>query len=435
MPTIAELNTLIDDVRDTSSGLVEWNNNSLNAVTVKESELIQYRGVYQVADTSAMSAVSALETRMCAIASFGTFIYLSSGTPNGSTRFAAAGGGIWELLSYAGFPAQTLTALTDVSITGTPNDGDVLTYNSSSSKWENAAATALEWANILNTPTTLAGYGITDKIVRQQATTSNISFNGATPLQASGSANVVFGDVALPAFTTGSYNIVAAPRALSDFKQGSNSVVLTPRTALHAATTGTQAVDHCTIIGDCGALDDIYASNSLTNILAIGMNGSQQITVDNTGQMHFKYNAGQTDASDYIFNGSVFTSSALSVTTGLTVGTSATIGTTLGVTGATTLSSTLAVTGNATLGGAVEITGATTIAGAVVINAALTAGDMTAKGDINFDPGKKFSMYNGITVNTFAFRETTTTTGLTLKTTEYWTVAVNGSLKKVALVN
>ncbi len=64
--------------------------------------------------------------------------------------------------------ATSLDDLVDVEIASTPDDGQVLKYNAQTHKWINGddeGVTSVLWSNILNKPTTIGGYGITDAYI------------------------------------------------------------------------------------------------------------------------------------------------------------------------------------------------------------------------------------------------------------------------------
>ena len=55
------------------------------------------RGVKQVANTTALSALTGSDHRNVIVENNGIYSWESSGTPNGTTIFAASGGGVWVL--------------------------------------------------------------------------------------------------------------------------------------------------------------------------------------------------------------------------------------------------------------------------------------------------------------------------------------------------
>lgn len=103
----------------------------------------------------------------------------------------------------------------DVSITNVQN-GDVLAYNSTSQKWENRTLAGggphtHPWTDITSTPTTLAGYGITD------AAFSSHNHDGVYSLVAhnhDGVYSPIVGStsiVTLGTITTGAWNASVIP--------------------------------------------------------------------------------------------------------------------------------------------------------------------------------------------------------------------------------
>lgn len=78
------------------------------------------------ADFTALSALSGANYKYVFVTDEGVFKYLSSGTPNGTTIFAASGGGTWNLVFNAGVdtpqlstPVLTLTVISDTQINAT----------------------------------------------------------------------------------------------------------------------------------------------------------------------------------------------------------------------------------------------------------------------------------------------------------------------------
>jgi len=98
----------------------------LGAENVKVINELLARGIKSVADTTALSAVSGADFRNVAVTATGMFEWLASGTPNGTTIFAASGGGVWNLVFNAGVdtpqlstPVLTLTVISDTQINAT----------------------------------------------------------------------------------------------------------------------------------------------------------------------------------------------------------------------------------------------------------------------------------------------------------------------------
>ena len=88
------------------------------------------------ANTTALSALSGANYTYVIVTGEGIFKYASSGTPNGTTIFAATGGGVWSLVFNAGVdtpqlstPVLTLTVISDTQINATwPSVTDAANY-------------------------------------------------------------------------------------------------------------------------------------------------------------------------------------------------------------------------------------------------------------------------------------------------------------------
>lgn len=82
------------------------------------------RGIKGVADTTALSALTGTDNKNAIVADNGIWQYASSGTPNGTTIFAASGGGVWVRI----FANQDITGKQDTLVSGT----NLKTINSTS---------------------------------------------------------------------------------------------------------------------------------------------------------------------------------------------------------------------------------------------------------------------------------------------------------------
>ena len=80
--------------------------------------------------------------------------------------------------------SSTLADLLDVAISS-PTNGQVLMYNASTNKWYNGTVQqgSSDWNSIINKPTTIAGYGITDAKITNGTIT--LGSNSITPLTSS----------------------------------------------------------------------------------------------------------------------------------------------------------------------------------------------------------------------------------------------------------
>jgi hypothetical protein len=139
MATTQQLAQYIANVKVTPSGLVEWNNNSLQDVMSNGVyPLLVERGLMQVDTILDMQAIPGTETLSVVINNVGLFVYEASGVPDYVDTFPAAGGGIWSRLKVPAIQ-PALDDLTDVDITN-PTNGQVLTYDAANQLWINGAA-------------------------------------------------------------------------------------------------------------------------------------------------------------------------------------------------------------------------------------------------------------------------------------------------------
>ncbi len=102
--TIADIDAAITAIKDTDSSKVEWNDDaaSLKQIVLDVRTALLQRGIYYVETISEMQLLNSSETFFVHVngvgASNGIYSYRSgSGTPNYTTSFPAAGGGLWVL--------------------------------------------------------------------------------------------------------------------------------------------------------------------------------------------------------------------------------------------------------------------------------------------------------------------------------------------------
>lgn len=128
--TITQLQEAID-TNLTASGADKITAAELRTVMGNIKDELLARGITIVADTTALAALSGANYKAAIVESNGVFKWLSSGTANGTTIFAAAGGGTWNrIISVTGGGASAINDLTDVTITSAAT-GDSLEYNGS----------------------------------------------------------------------------------------------------------------------------------------------------------------------------------------------------------------------------------------------------------------------------------------------------------------
>lgn len=102
--TIADIDAAIAAIKDTTSSKVEWNDDaaSLKQIVLDVRTALLERGIYYVDDIAEMQLLNNTDTFFVHVngvgASNGIYSYRSSGgTPNYTTSFPSAGGGLWVL--------------------------------------------------------------------------------------------------------------------------------------------------------------------------------------------------------------------------------------------------------------------------------------------------------------------------------------------------
>ena len=95
--SIELLNNDISNAKDTSSGLVEWNNNSLNAIVYDIYYLLLSNVAQKVADTDALETTTPNESAFAIVYGYGLFQWQNN-EPISGTYYYALGGGYWVLL-------------------------------------------------------------------------------------------------------------------------------------------------------------------------------------------------------------------------------------------------------------------------------------------------------------------------------------------------
>lgn len=103
--TPTQLEEAIANIKDTTSGKVEYNDlsASLRVILAILQDMSKNNMIFQVEDIAAMQAVSGAQANFLQIqdaasgtASSGIYTYRSTGTADGINSFNATGGGIWK---------------------------------------------------------------------------------------------------------------------------------------------------------------------------------------------------------------------------------------------------------------------------------------------------------------------------------------------------
>ena len=226
--------------------------------------------------------------------------------------------------------STTLAGLNDVDL-GTLSNGQVLMYNSTTGKWYNGTVQhgSTVWGDITGTPTTIAGYGITDAKI--DSGTITLGSNTITPL-----TSVAFNDLTSHPTTIAGYgitdakfgtagadyvpitlgsttkNVLTAHQSLSAYATqtwvtnnflGINATaaaatkLATPRELWGQSFDGTAAVTGTlSYVGDINS----NALGSINNFNKIELNAAANS--GNGGAIYFHYNGISGRASGYIIN-------------------------------------------------------------------------------------------------------------------------------------
>lgn len=115
---------ILDYIRNSS--VEAFTNLRLQTALLELNDDLTASQTTDAADFTALSALSGANYKYVFVTDEGVFKYLSSGTPNGTTIFAASGGGTWNLVFNAGVdtpqlstPVITLTVISDTQINAT----------------------------------------------------------------------------------------------------------------------------------------------------------------------------------------------------------------------------------------------------------------------------------------------------------------------------
>lgn len=104
MATYQQFKAAVQDIKNTVSGKVEYNNGSasLRLILALIEDFAHYNMVFQVADINALKAMSGADANFLQIqdtasgVSAGIYSYRTTGVADNINSFDATGGGIWK---------------------------------------------------------------------------------------------------------------------------------------------------------------------------------------------------------------------------------------------------------------------------------------------------------------------------------------------------
>lgn len=458
MPTtIAQFITDVANVKNTSSGKVEWNGNSLQSIMVNDiAPLFLNRGVAQVADTTALQALSGSESKAAGIDGVGLFFWAASGTPNGSTIFSASGGGVWKKQNVVQTPS--LATLSDVQLTS-PSNGQFLTYQTG--KWVNgnASISVSSLSDVDNTK--LNGYvfyrrfGLdgkyqTSPYVRISDSIGFSDFKVTGTIEAT-SHLVVGGNLTVSGLLTlgGSLSVSGTLSAVGNF------AIATNKFTVAAASGNTVVAGTLTVAGVLTLNSHLESSGNIDTDGTVSISGDlyvgSECTIDSNIYVagFASFEGGWSSQNNISVNTNKFKVEALTGNTvvagTLGVGSDFTINTNrftvAGVSGNTTIAGTLGVAGNFAVATnrftVAANTGNTVVAGTLTVqNASLVVASSSSidsvsitNTDVVIPSGGTFKTGGG--ANTFYFGGITTGT-VNTGSQACWSVSINGLPRKIA---
>lgn len=102
MALISELKNALDNILETESKLIEYNNNSLQTVLEKTMQLLAERGVRVVDEVSDLASVPSTDTQIIIVEAVGIFYHKTTGTASPPSSYPAADIGRWVKLAGTG---------------------------------------------------------------------------------------------------------------------------------------------------------------------------------------------------------------------------------------------------------------------------------------------------------------------------------------------
>jgi hypothetical protein len=123
--TTQQLNTLVSQATNNPQGFVSWiGANGLKLIQQQIIATLRERGVVTVPNTTVLQTQTFNNTPVCYVIGGGFYRWYAQGTPNGTTIFPAADGGVWALESQS-----NVGSLQQVTNVGNQTTNDIIAKN------------------------------------------------------------------------------------------------------------------------------------------------------------------------------------------------------------------------------------------------------------------------------------------------------------------
>jgi hypothetical protein len=123
--TTQQLNTLVSQATNNPQGFVSWiGANGLKLIQQQIIATLRERGVVTVPNTTVLQTQTFNNTPVCYVIGGGFYRWYAQGTPNGTTIFPAADGGVWALESQS-----NVGSLQQVTNVGNQTTHDIIAKN------------------------------------------------------------------------------------------------------------------------------------------------------------------------------------------------------------------------------------------------------------------------------------------------------------------
>ena len=123
--TTQQLNTLVNQATNNPQGFVSWiGANGLKLIQEQIIATLRERGVVTVPNTTVLQTERFINTPVCYVIGGGFYRWYKQGTPNGTTIFPAADGGVWALESQS-----NVGSLQQVTNVGNQTTNDIIAKN------------------------------------------------------------------------------------------------------------------------------------------------------------------------------------------------------------------------------------------------------------------------------------------------------------------